>query len=172
MLPDPLHPAVIHFPLVLAVLMPFFAVGALWAIRRGARPSRAWALPVVLAAAMAGSAWLATETGEEQEERVEEVVPEAALHEHEEAAERFLVLSGVLLLVAAGGLAGGTFGTAARYVATVGTLAVLVAGFYVGDAGGELVYEHGAANAYTGATGTGQAAEPAAAAGYGERDDD
>jgi uncharacterized membrane protein len=149
MLPDPLHPAVVHFPLVLAALLPLFAVGSLVAIRRGNGARTAWALTLALAAVLAASAWFAVETGEAQEDRVEEVVGEAPLHEHEEAAERFLVLAGSLLLVAAVGLAGGTVGTAARYVATLGTLVVLYAGVDVGDAGGELVYRHGAASAYT-----------------------
>lgn len=148
MLPDPIHPAVVHFPIVLAVLLPIFALGALWAIRRGSVPLRAWALPVVVAAALAASAWAAVTTGEAEEDRVESVVGEEVLHEHEEAGERFLLLSGALLLVAAGGLFGGAPGAAARYVATFGTLIVLVAAIQVGEAGGELVYRHGAASAY------------------------
>lgn len=148
MIPDPLHPAVVHFPIVLAVLLPIFAVGALWAIRRGARPTGAWAIPVALAAALTASGWLALETGEAQEERVEGVVGETVLHEHEEAAERFLVLSGLVLVVAGVGFVGGTIGSAGRLLATVGSVAVLVAGFEVGSAGGELVYRHGAAQPY------------------------
>ena len=151
MLPEPLHPALVHFPIVLAALLPIFAVGALWAIRRGASPRRAWALPLALAVALSVSAWLAVETGQAQEDRVESVVSESVLHEHEEAGERFLVLAGVLTLVAAAGLIGGTTGTAARLVGTVGTLVVLAAGVQVGAAGGALVYEHGAAQAYVGA---------------------
>jgi len=46
MLPNPLHPAVVHFPIVLALLLPIFAIGALWTIRRGARPRRAWGIPL------------------------------------------------------------------------------------------------------------------------------
>lgn len=49
MLPNPLHPAVVHFPIVLAVLLPLFVIGALWAIRRGAAPLRAWSLPLAMA---------------------------------------------------------------------------------------------------------------------------
>lgn len=148
MIPDPLHPAVVHFPIVLAFLLPIFALGALWAIRRGAKPTRAWAIPVALALALTASGWLALETGEAQEDRVEGVVGEALLHEHEEAGELFLVLSGLVLIVAGAGLAGGTVGSAARLLATSGSLAVLVAGFVVGKAGGELVYKHGAAQPY------------------------
>lgn len=148
MLPDPLHPIVVHFPIVLVVLLPLFAAGALVAIRRGAAPRRAWALPLTLAAALTLSAWIAIETGEAQEERVEEVVSEVALHTHEEAAERFLVLSGVLLLIAGAGLVTGLIGSSARLVATVGAVVLIGAGIQVGGSGGDLVYKHGAANAY------------------------
>lgn len=148
MLPDPLHPAVVHFPIVLAVLLPIFAVGALIAIHRGVPAMKGWALPVALAAALAGSAWLATETGENEEERVESVVDEAPLHDHEEAGERLLLFSVVVLVVAAGGLYHGTAGAAARYVATLGAFATLYAGVQAGQLGGELVYVHNAGSAY------------------------
>jgi len=36
MLPNPLHPAVVQFPLMLAFLFPLFAASAFLAIRRGA----------------------------------------------------------------------------------------------------------------------------------------
>ena len=148
MLPSPLHPAVVHFPIVFAVLLPLAALLALWAIRRGSAPLRAWAFPLALAAGLTGSAWVALQTGEAEEERVEAFVAEAAIHEHEEAAERFLLFAGVLTLVAGAGLLTGTVGSAARLVATAGTVVVLLAGVQVGRAGGELVYEHGAAQAY------------------------
>lgn len=148
MIPDPLHPAVVHFPIVLAVLLPIFSLGALWAIRRGAPPARTWAIPAALAAALTGSAWVAVETGEAEEERVEGVVGEVVLHEHEEAGERFVVLSGLVLILGGFGLAGGTVGSAGRLLATAGSLAVMIAGFAVGGAGGELVYRHGAAQPY------------------------
>lgn len=148
MLPDPLHPAIVHFPMTFAVLLPIFAAAALWAIRRGVTPLRAWAAPLALAVALTGSSWLALETGEAQEDRVEAVVGDGPIHAHEEAAERFLLLSGLVMLVAAGGLVGGTFGTASRLVASLGSVAVLAAGIQVGSAGGELVYRYGAGQAY------------------------
>ena len=148
MLPQPLHPAVVHFPIAFAVLLPISAVLALWAIRRGAKPLRAWAVPLALAVALTGSGWVALETGEAQEDRIEAIVGEGPLHEHEEAAERFLLLSGILTLVAAGGMAGGVFGTASRFVASLGSVLILAAGIQVGAAGGDLVYKYGAAQAY------------------------
>jgi uncharacterized membrane protein len=149
MLPDPLHPAVVHFPLVLVVLLPIFAAGALWVIRRGANARRSWALPLMLSAALSLSAYLALQTGEADEERVEDVVSEAAIHTHEEAAERFVLLTGVLLVIAAAGLLPGHLGGAARLLTAVGSIAVVAAGVQVGAAGGELVYSHNAASAYS-----------------------
>ena len=144
----PLHPLVVHFPIVLAVLLPIFALAALWAIRKGTTPGRAWTLPLAVAAALTVSAYVAGETGEREEDRVERVVTRGAVHSHEEAAERFLVLSGVLLLVASVGLVPRTVGEAARLLTTVGALGLLAAGVQVGHSGGVLVYRHGAASAY------------------------
>ncbi len=148
LIPDPLHPAIVHFPMALAFLLPCFALGALVAIRRGAAPRTAWGLTVVLAAVLAGSALVAKETGEDQEERVEDIVPKAAFTAHEEAAERFVVVVLSVLAVSLVGLRRDRFGQAGRLVAAAGTLGVLAAGWSVGHAGGELVYRHGAASAY------------------------
>ncbi|HET7565530.1 MAG TPA: DUF2231 domain-containing protein [Gemmatimonadaceae bacterium] len=148
MLPNPLHPAIVHFPIVLAFLLPIFALGALWAIRRGARFRRAWLVPVALSAALVLSSWVAVQTGEGQEDRVERVVPDQALDTHEDAAELFLTMSGVLLAVSAVGLVGGVIGRSARVVATVGTAALVVGVARVGHSGGQLVYQYNAASAY------------------------
>lgn len=154
MLPEPLHPAVVHFPIVLAVLLPLAVLGALFAVRRGASLRPTWAVPVVLAVGLTGSAWLSIETGEAQEDRVEAVVPEAAIHTHEERAERFLVFSGAVMAVLAVGFAGGLVGSSARAVGAVASVLLLVPAVQVGASGGELVYKHGAASAYVGSVGT------------------
>jgi uncharacterized membrane protein len=151
MMPNPLHPAIVHFPVVLAFLLPFFAVGALWAIRRGARLRRAWAIPVAGSLALAASAWLSVKTGEAQDERVERVVAEQPLSAHEELAEAFLAGSVIVTLVTAAGLVGGRVGQAARGVALVGAVALVVGAALVGHSGGQLVYRYGAAAAYTSA---------------------
>lgn len=160
MLGMPLHPLVVHFPVVLVVLLPIFAGVALWAVRRGTTPRKAWLAPVALAGALALSAFLAVRTGEAQEDRVERVVSERAMHGHEEAAERFLVLSGVLFLVALTGLARGTLGQAGRLLTTVGALGLVGAGVQVGHSGGQLVYREGAASAYATASAGGEVAPP------------
>ncbi|HVX42041.1 MAG TPA: DUF2231 domain-containing protein [Gemmatimonadaceae bacterium] len=149
MLPDPLHPAVVHFPVVLAFLLPLFVGGSFWAMRRGASARRAWLLPVVLATAVAGSAWLSTETGEAQGERVERVVSERAIETHEEVAEAFLTSSVVVAVIAAAGLIGGLAGRLARLATVAGSLVLAGVVTKVGHTGGQLVYRYGAAGAYT-----------------------
>ena len=148
MLPNPLHPAVVHFPVVLAFLLPVFALGTLWIIHRGAPPLRAWSVPVALALVLAASAWLAVETGEPQAERVEDVVAEQPLETHEEMAETFYAGAAILALVAAAGLVGGLAGKVARVATVVGSLALVVGAALVGHSGGQLVYRYGAASAY------------------------
>lgn len=148
LIPTPLHPAVVHLPMALAVLVPLFAIGALIAVQRGARPIRSWSIAVAMFLALSASALASIETGEDQEEKVERVVPEAAFETHEDAADLFLWLSVAVLGVATVGLLSSKIGAPARVLATAGSLMLLVAGYRVGHSGGELVYTHGAASAY------------------------
>ena len=149
MLPDPLHPIIVHFPVVLAVIIPLVAVAALWAIRSGARPVRAWGVTTAVAAALALSAWIAVETGEDQEEKVEDVVGETRLKAHAEAGQTLLFTSAGLLAVIALGLMPGKVGRTARVAGAVGALAATGIAFQVGRSGGDLVYRYNAASAYT-----------------------
>jgi len=107
---------------------------------------------LALGAALTVSAWVAMQTGRREEDRVEDVVGQTAIQGHEESAERFTVLAGVLLVVAAAGMLRGTPGRAARLVATVGSLVVAGSAVQVGAAGGSLVYDSGAAQAYMSVT--------------------
>jgi hypothetical protein len=104
-----------------------------------------------MAVALAVSALVAVKTGEAQDERVERVVAEQPLESHEEAAETFLALSSGLALLVAVGLIRGRLGGLARGLGTVGAVGLVAVAAYVGHSGGKLVYQYGAANAYTGA---------------------
>jgi peptidoglycan/LPS O-acetylase OafA/YrhL len=137
-------------PLALAVLLPIGVLVALWAVRRASSPRPIWAVVVALTLLLAASARLAIQTGESQEDTVERVVAHDPLEEHEEAGERLFLVSAIALGLAAFGLAGGRVGAAARPLMFIGAIAILVAAFSVGKSGGALVYEHGAASAYTG----------------------
>lgn len=147
------HPKLVHVPMALGVLMPLIAGGLLLAWWRGWLPRRGWFLAIALQAILVGSGVLALRSGEAEEERVERIVAERFIEEHEEAAEGFVWASGgvlaMMLLAAALGSRRSGLPTAAA--ATLGTLLVLGLGYRTGQAGGKLVYQHGAAEAYTGA---------------------
>lgn len=103
-MPDPLHPAIVHLPIALAMLVPLFAGLGLVVIQRGWLPVRVWAVVVLLQVLLVGSAFVALETGEDQEERVERFVAEDPIESHEDAAKRFLAVAGVGLVAVAAGL--------------------------------------------------------------------
>jgi hypothetical protein len=143
------HPKWVHLPIALGVLMPLIAGGTLLAWWRQGLPRQAWALVALLQLVLVGSGVVALRTGEADEERVEGVVVEAAIEAHEEAAQAFVIASGVVLAITLLPLAlRGPAGKAAAVAALLGTLVVLGLGYRTGEAGGELVYRHGAANAY------------------------
>jgi uncharacterized membrane protein len=148
MLPDPLHPAVVHFPVVLAMLLPAAALLGMLAVRRGTAPRSAWSYVTLVAFLLFASSFVAVRTGEQEEETVEEVVDHDTIHEHEEKGERLQLLAGIGFLVFAAGLSGGAIGRIARPAALLGSLAIAGQAYLTGDSGGELVYRHGAAGAY------------------------
>ena len=149
LIPNPLHPAIVHLPMALVVLLPLTVVVAIWSIRRGGSPLRVWGVAAAMHAALAISAWASLASGSEAEEKVEKVVAEAPVESHEEAAEAFLALAVGALAVSLIGLRRDRAGTVARGVAAVGSLVLLGSGWQVGHSGGQLVYRYGAASAYT-----------------------
>jgi len=142
--PEPLHPAVIHFPIALLLLGAAVAVLSVF-IRR-------WHLPLFAAVLLtlgAIGAVAATVTGEEEEEKVEHAIPsaESVLEEHATWGERTrnagIIAAGlaIVAVVVAAKPVGG------RLVSVVAACVALIAGYCVAQAGhygGELVYHHGA----------------------------
>lgn len=161
MLPEPLHPALVHLPVALALIAPLVALGVLLAIRFAKLPAQAWVGVALLQALFAGSAWLAVRTGEAQEERVEAYVAESALEAHEESGERLAVAATAACVLALLGLIPRAGGQAARVLTAVGGLVILGLAYDTGHSGGKLVYGGGAARAYE--------AAPTAHPGAGEQ---
>lgn len=147
----PLHPKLVHLPIALAVLMPLLSAGLLVAWITQALPRRTWLIVIVLQGLLLGSGIAALRSGEADEERVEAVVPEPAIEAHEEAATTFVVGSAVVLAIAlaAGVIRNERGARAAAALAVAGTSIVLLLGYRTGDAGGRLVYQHGAASSFT-----------------------
>ncbi len=166
----PLHPAIVHLPLGLAIIVPLVALGLTVALWRGWLPKRSWIAVVALQALMLGSAVLAMNTGEGDEERVERVVTETAIETHEEAAEIFTWGAGIVLAMTIAVLLVRKVELArlGSVIATAGTIAVALLAVRVGHAGGQLVYTHGAASAYATRASPGGAAVAAEGGAAGE----
>lgn len=156
------HPKLVHLPMALGVLMPLLAGGILFAWWRKWLPARAWIMAVALQAVLLGSGVLALQSGEAEEDRVERIVAERVLEAHESAAQAFVWASGAVLgvMVLALALSSRRAGPAVAVAATAGTLVVLGLGVRTGQAGGALVYQHGAAQAYVGDGATSGAGAP------------
>lgn len=147
-MPEPLHPAVVHFPIVFAFLAPIVAAALLWGVQSGRLLMRAWLWVVAFQVVALGTGWLAAEAGEREEDRVEKVVAHDTIHEHEEVAERFLTMAALTLALSAAGMVRGQVGAVARGLTVASAIAVAAAAGAAGHSGGELVYRHGAALAY------------------------
>jgi hypothetical protein len=164
------HPKLIHVPMALGIMMPIIAGGLLLAWWRDWLPRRAWFIAIAFQALLVASGVLALRSGEAEEERVERVVAERFIEEHEEAAEAFVGVSAavLVLMLFAGVLGARGSSLPAAAVATLGTLVVLGLGYRTGQVGGDLVYRHGAAQVHVG----GAAREVNARAARSGHDDD
>lgn len=142
-LPSPLHPAIVHFPIVLIVLGAAVAVTAAF-LRR-------WHLPAIAAALFtlgAIGSLVAAQTGEQDDKRIEKSsAVRRILHEHEEWAERTEAVTVVVALLALAAAATGRWPIATRTLGAVtaaGALAAAWSVYQTGHYGGQLVYRHGA----------------------------
>lgn len=146
----PPHPRLVHQPLGLAAALPpaAFAVALLEA-RLGLGPG-AWAVLTGLQALLVLSTLGALRSGELARPRVKPLMPEGVLGRHRRASRAFFVASVLTLgaMGATGLLSGGARSWGAWASVALGGLALLL-GARAGRTGGELVYVHGAARAYT-----------------------
>lgn len=148
------HPKLVHIPIALAVLMPLVAGALALSWWQGGLPRRVWWIAVALQAVLVVSGIAAILSGEADEERVERVVLERLIEAHEASAQAFVVAgAAVFAVMAVAALLRSN--RAALWTAagsTLGTLLVCLFGYRTGQAGGELVYTHGAAQVYTDTT--------------------
>jgi hypothetical protein len=141
----PLHPAIVHVPLGLAMVLPLVAAALTVAVWRGTLPRGALAVVTGLLLVLAGSGLVAASLGDGEAKRAVAVAPREAIEEHEEAADAFvwtavavLAVSVVALVVPRGKAA------PLAAVVTAGTLAVAALAVNAGMKGGELVFRYGA----------------------------
>lgn len=141
--PDPLHPAIVHFPIVLILMGTVAAmVAVFW---------RKHSLPLIAAVLLSLGAlgsWVAIETGESDGGLVENSSPPAQsmLDSHEDWAKRTLTVASLSAVAAVVSVALRSLPRAARGVAAVAAIAALGASYAVyetGHRGGALVFKHG-----------------------------
>lgn len=174
----PLHPAIVHLPMGLAIVLPLLGAFLTFALWRDRLPRWAWSVVVGLQALLLAGAGMALRSGEADEDRVERVVSERFIEAHEHAAQTFTLAAAFVLAltIAVLVLRSGPARRGLSVAAVAGMLGVAGLGVRVGHAGGELVYVHGAGQAYAppgGAAGPGDAPPPAEAPGpNGDGDDD
>jgi uncharacterized membrane protein len=143
-MPDPLHPAIVHFPIVLILLGTVgAAVAVVW---------RKHYLPVIAAVLLglgAIGAWVAVETGESDGGLVESssAQAESLLDSHEDWAQRTLTAAAIAAVAAAASAGLFRFPRAARAVGAAAAIGAILSSYAVyetGHRGGTLVYKHAA----------------------------
>lgn len=173
----PLHPAIVHLPLGLAFVAPVVAAILLSLALAGKLARTHVIIAVALQAILVASAVAALQTGEGAEDRAERVVNERYIEAHEDRAQAFTVVAAVTLAIMLGAFALAGRQVAARAVLALAlAMTVGVAGLAVrtGHAGGELVYVHGAASAWSNAAkaSPGAALPPGVKGGAASGDED
>jgi uncharacterized membrane protein len=142
-LPDPLHPALVHFPIVLILIgMAVAVIAVFW--RKGYIPIFAAAL---LTCGALG-AWVALATGKSDGGLVETLSApaEALLEAHETWAERTVTAATTAAVLAIGAIATFRFPRVMRGLSVATALVAMVAAwtvFETGHRGGAMVYKHG-----------------------------
>ena len=138
----PLHPALVHLPVGLAIALPLLALALAVALWLRIAPPLAFLLLAGLQVMMLVGGSAAYRAGEEEEERVESLVSEDQLTAHQQRAQIFLWSAGIALAMSAAT-------ATVRKTALARSLAVLsvaasvitaAAAIATGKAGGEIAY--------------------------------
>ena len=140
-IPEPLHPAVVHFPIALLL------VGAGLSLLAVVFPR--WALPTALILFLgAAGAFVAVQTGEREEHRLPKTTGELheAFEHHEHAGKRARNFSLAAASLAVLTVLTSRWRLAKRILAAATAVVALMTAYHVAQAGhygGALVYEHG-----------------------------
>lgn len=145
----PLHPSIVHLPIVLTFIMPVLVVVFAWMIKNNKMSPKGWILIMGLQLAVVITGYVSLETGETEEEPVSKIVSKDYIHEHEEAAEIFVgsTVLALVLSIAAFFIRKEIQFPVKLSIAVIGLISCYLA-YRTGHLGGELVYKHGAASAY------------------------
>jgi uncharacterized membrane protein len=142
-IPDPIHPAIVHFPIVLVFLGTLISILTIFT-RRGALPQFT-AFILILAA---GAAQLAVITGGDQADDVVQRMPESRplIYHHAEWGERTRTVAVVAACSAVVALAfykARTFRRVMAFVTTIIAAGASYCALEAAERGAEMVYHHG-----------------------------
>jgi uncharacterized membrane protein len=144
----PLHPAVVHIPVGLAMLMPAVFIGLYAFIQKEKLPAASFLIAVLLQTVLVVSAIASLRTGEAEEDRIEEAgipVPHEAIEEHENLAKMMTGAAIATLLLSGASLKESRFSGGLQLGAITLSFAVTGLAITAGHHGGKLVYVYGAA---------------------------
>ncbi|PKL34819.1 MAG: hypothetical protein CVV45_01305 [Spirochaetae bacterium HGW-Spirochaetae-10] len=144
----PLHPAIVHIPVGLAMLMPAVFIGLYVFIKKEKLPAAAFLIAVLLQTVLVVSAIASLRTGEAEEDRIEEAgitVPHEAIEEHEDLAKMMTGAALATLLLSGASLKKSRFSGGLQIGAIALSFAVTGLAITAGHHGGKLVYVYGAA---------------------------
>ncbi len=145
----PLHPAIVHFPIALAFILPVLLLVFSLMIKKNKMAPQAWFIIIGLQLLTTVTGYVSLESGEEAEDVVEKVLDKKLIHEHEERAEIFVGSTVVaLVLSTAAFFLRKEFQFILKLVVFVLSLVSSFLAYRTGHSGGELVYRYGAASAY------------------------
>ncbi|MGV7221274.1 MAG: DUF2231 domain-containing protein [Nitrospinales bacterium] len=143
----PLHPIVVHFPIVLGFIIPVASLLIWWGIKKNLLQQNFWAVIIAIVFVYGASALIAVEMGEKDEDKVEKVVAEKVIEEHEESGEMIPWVAGGLLLISFSGYYLKD-SHAARLGFVILSIIAIIPLANAGHTGGKLVYQYGAAKAH------------------------
>ncbi len=144
----PLHPMLVHFPIVLTALMPVLLIAFLIAERKMWATEKIWFLALGLSLLTPLSTFLAMRAGENDEELVEKVVRENLIEVHAEWGE-WVLWMGIAVFIC---LLASMIFKKIKILKVLPILISLAAIFPVvqaGHSGGELVYKYNAAQVHS-----------------------
>ncbi len=145
----PFHPSIVHLPIMISLILPFLILSFFYFIKKNKSQFSIWVIVVALQMVTTISGYIALESGEVEEDRVEKMVTKSLIHSHEEAAEIFVGFSvislclGILTLLMKENFK-------SHFVAITFMISLITGGLAIraGGLGGDLVYKHGAGKAF------------------------
>lgn len=141
---NPLHPALVHLPIGLIIILPLMTVLSYFLIKKNIMSKKGLILVVALQALLVGSSYLALQTEEQEEDRAEKFVSERVIETHEERAEAFTTVTVITLIISLFAyFYRERFFKPAFAVVLSFQFLVAVLGYRVGQSGGDIVYGGG-----------------------------